>query len=284
MVAFLGVSVQELALLVIALLLAGCLTGILAGLFGVGGGAIIVPVLYELFRLLGVPEELRMPLCVGTSLAIIIPTSFRSYRTHRSKGAVDRDVLKVWAVPILFGVLAGSVIARYAPPEVFKLVFIAVAGFSAVRLLFGRESWRLGVELPGKPVLRAYGVVIGLLSSLMGIGGGQLSTLMLTFYSRPIHQAVATSSGVGLLVSIPGALGYIYAGWGRAAENPEIAALQFPLAIGYVSLLGAILFIPTSVLCASFGANLAHRLSRRRLELAFGVFLLLICIRFLLSL
>lgn len=282
--ALLGISVQELSILAIALVLAGCLTGFLAGLFGVGGGAVIVPVLYELFRILGVPEELRMPLCVGTSLAIIIPTSFRSYRTHRTKSAVDMAVLKLWAVPILLGVLSGSAIARYAPPEVFKVVFIIVAGFSAIRLLFGRESWRLGTELPGKLAMRIYGGVVGLLSSLMGIGGGQLSTLMLTLYSRPIHQAVATSSGVGLLVSIPGALGYIYAGWGRAAENPDIAALQFPLAIGYVSLLGAVLFIPTSVLCASFGANLAHRLSRRRLELAFGVFLLLICLRFLFSL
>lgn len=282
--ALLGIPLDELGILVVALLLAGCLTGILAGLFGVGGGTVIVPVLYELFRILGVPEELRMPLCVGTSLAIIIPTSFRSFRTHRSKGAVDLSVLKLWAAPIVFGVLAGSAIARYAPPEVFKFVFIVVAGFSAIRLLFGRENWRLGLELPGKLAMRIYGIVIGLLSSLMGIGGGQLSTLMLTFYSRPIHQAVATSSGVGLLVSIPGALGYIYAGWGRAAQNPDIAALQFPLAVGYVSLLGAVLFIPTSVLCASFGANFAHRLSRRKLELAFGVFLLLICIRFLLSL
>lgn len=282
--ALLGISVQELSVLVVALVLAGCLTGLLAGLFGVGGGAVIVPVLYELFRILGVPEELRMPLCVGTSLAIIIPTSFRSFRAHRSKSAVDLGVLKLWALPIILGVLVGSGIARYAPPEVFKIVFIVVAGFSAIRLLFGRESWRLGTELPGRLSMRIYGAVVGLLSSLMGIGGGQLSTLMLTLYSRPIHQAVATSSGVGLLVSIPGALGYIYAGWGRAAENPDIAALQFPLAIGYVSLLGAVLFIPTSVLCASFGANLAHRLSRRKLEFAFGIFLLLICVRFLLSL
>lgn len=278
------IPVSELLLLVVALAGAGALTGILAGLFGVGGGTVIVPVLYELFRILEVPEDLRMPLCVGTSLAIIIPTSFKSFRAHRAKGAVDTSVLKLWAVPIVAGVLGGSVIARYAPPEVFKIVFILVAGFSAIRLLFGRESWRLGTELPGKLAMRIYGVVIGVLSSLMGIGGGQLSTLLLTFYGRPIHQAVATSSGVGLLVSIPGALGYIYAGWGRAAEYPDIAALQMPLAIGFVSLLGAVLFIPTSVLCASVGANLAHKLSRRKLELAFGIFLALICLRFLLSL
>lgn len=278
------IPVSELLLLVVALSGAGALTGILAGLFGVGGGTVIVPVLYELFRILEVPEDLRMPLCVGTSLAIIIPTSFKSFRAHKAKGAVDTSVLKLWAVPIVAGVLAGSVVARYAPPEVFKIVFILVAGFSAIRLLFGRESWRLGTELPGKLAMRIYGVVIGILSSLMGIGGGQLSTLLLTFYGRPIHQAVATSSGVGLLVSIPGALGYIYAGWGRASEYPEIAAIQLPLAIGFVSLIGAVLFIPTSVLCASVGANLAHKLSRRKLELAFGIFLALVCLRFLLSL
>ena len=281
---FSSLPISDLILLVVALAGAGAVTGVLAGLFGVGGGTVIVPVLYELFRILEVPEDLRMPLCVGTSLAIIIPTSFRSFLAHRKRGAVDTGVLKLWAFPIIIGVLCGSVIARYAPPEVFKIVFILVAGFSAIRLIFSRESWRLGTELPGKPALRIYGVVIGVLSSLMGIGGGQLSTLMLTFYGRPIHQAVATSAGVGLLVSIPGALGYIYAGWGRAAENPDIVALQFPLAVGFVSLIGAALFIPTSVLCASFGANLAHRLSRRKLELALGLFLLLICLRFLVSL
>jgi uncharacterized protein len=278
------IPLSEFLLLATALAGAGAVTGVLAGLFGVGGGTVIVPVLYELFRILGVPEDLRMPLCVGTSLAIIIPTSFKSFRAHRVRGAVDVSVLKLWTLPIVAGVLGGSVIARYAPPEVFKIVFILVAGFSAIRLLFGRETWRLGTELPGRTALRIYGVVIGILSSLMGIGGGQLSTLLLTFYGRSIHHAVATSAGVGLLVSIPGALGYIYAGWGRAADYPDIAAIQFPLAIGFVSVIGAVLFIPTSVLCASFGANLAHKLSRRKLELAFGIFLSLICLRFLFSL
>lgn len=281
---FPGVTITDLVFLVVALLAAGCLTGILAGLFGVGGGTVIVPILYELFRIISVPEEMRMPLCVGTSLAIIIPTSLRSYLAHRSKGAVDGAVLRTWGPFVVIGVLLGSVAARYAPPEVFKVVFIAVAGFSAIRLLFGRDSWRLGNELPKGVPMKAYGIVIGVLSSLMGIGGGQLSTLFLTFYGRPIHQAVATSSGIGLLVSIPGMFGYIYAGWGRAAAYPDIAAVQFPLALGFVSLIGAALFIPTSVLCASYGANLAHRLSRRTLELAFGLFLLAICIRFAVSL
>ena len=118
----------------------------------------------------------------------------------------------------------------------------------------------------------------------MGIGGGQLSNLFMTFYNRPIHQAVATSSGLGILISIPGALGYIYAGWPRAAEYPDVAALQFPMALGYVSLIGFVLFVPTSIWTAPIGARLAHRLSKRRLEVAFGIFLLLVCVRFVVSL
>ncbi|WP_378944253.1 sulfite exporter TauE/SafE family protein [Mesorhizobium sp. ANAO-SY3R2] len=279
-----GISMFDLIWLAIALLGAGAITGLLAGVFGVGGGAVIVPVLYELFRVVGVPEEVRMPLCVGTSLAIIIPTSIRSFNAHKAKGAVDMTILKQWAVPVVVGVVMGSFIARYAPADLFKAVFVIVAGISAIRLLFGKDSWRLGLDMPGKLIMNIYGWIIGVLSSLMGIGGGQLSNLFMTFYGRPIHQAVATSSGLGVLISIPGALGYIYAGWPRAAEYPDVAALQFPLSLGYVSLVGLILFVPTSVLTAPLGARLAHALSKRKLEVAFGIFLLLISLRFLVSL
>ena len=278
-----GIEFQELLWLALSMLIAGGVTGLLAGLFGVGGGTVAVPVLYELFRYLGVPEDVLMPLSIGTSLAIIIPTSIRSYRAHLARGAVDTSLLKAWAVPVVAGVIAGSVIARYAPAELFKFVFIVVAGVSAIRLLFGKDSWKLADQLPGKLAIRFCGLIIGVLSSLMGIGGGQLSNLFMTFYNRPIHQAVATSSGLGILISIPGALGYIYAGWPRAAQFPDVAALQPPLALGYVSLLGFFLVIPTSILAAPFGVKLAHSLSKRKLEVAFGVFLLLICLRFLIS-
>ncbi len=278
-----GIEFQELLWLALSMLIAGGVTGLLAGLFGVGGGTVAVPVLYELFRYLGVPEDVLMPLSIGTSLAIIIPTSIRSYRAHLARGAVDTSLLKAWAVPVVVGVIAGSVIARYAPAELFKFVFIVVAGVSAIRLLFGKDSWKLADQLPGKLAIRFCGLIIGVLSSLMGIGGGQLSNLFMTFYNRPIHQAVATSSGLGILISIPGALGYIYAGWPRAAQFPDVAALQPPLALGYVSLLGFFLVIPTSILAAPVGVKLAHSLSKRKLEVAFGVFLLLICLRFLIS-
>jgi len=279
-----GIPLFDLAWLAVALLAAGAITGLLAGVFGVGGGAVAVPILYELFRILDVPDEVRMPLCVGTSLAIIVPTSIRSFNTHKTKGAVDMSILKVWAAPVVIGVVVGSIIARFAPADLFKGVFVLVAGVSAIRLLFGKDTWRFGLDMPAKPIMVAYGGLIGVLSALMGIGGGQLSNLFMTFYNRPIHQAVATSSGLGILISIPGALGYIYAGWPHMVDYPNVVAFQPPLALGYISLVGLLLFIPTSTWMAPVGALLAHRLSKRRLEVAFGIFLLLVCARFAASL
>ena len=280
-----GLPASEIAPLVVALLAAGALTGLLAGVFGVGGGAVIVPVLYELFRLAGVPDDVRMPLCIGTSLAVIIPTSIRSLAAHRAKGAVDMGVLRAWALSVVVGVVSASVIARYAAPEVFKAAFVLVAGFMALQLFFKRESWRLGTEMPvAGPVIHASGFVIGALSTLMGVGGGALGAMVMTSYGRSIHQAVGTSSGLGVLISVPGALGYIIAGWPKAAEHPDIAALQFPMALGYVSLIGFVLLIPTSVVVAPIGARLAHRLPKRKLELAFGTFLLVMAGRFAVSL
>ncbi|KUL96060.1 membrane protein [Bosea sp. WAO] len=272
-----GIPINDLIFLAVSLIAAGAVTGLLAGLFGVGGGAVIVPVLYEVFRVIGVPEEVRMPLVVGTSLAVIIPTSIRSFNAHRAKGLVDTSIIRIWALPVVLGVGLGSLVARYAPPDVFKAVFVAVAFVSAMRLLFASDRWKLGDDMPGPFLMRIYGLVIGVLSALMGIGGGQLSSLFMTFYGRPIHQAVATSSGLGVLISIPGALGYIYAGW------PKMDLLP-PLSLGYVSLIGFLLFIPTSIWTAPIGARQAHRLSKRKLEVAFGIFLLLVCARFFWSL
>ncbi len=140
------------------------------------------------------------------------------------------SILRVWAAPVVIGVIMGSVIARYAPADLFKGVFVVVAGISAIRLLFGKDTWRFGLDMPAKPIMLAYGWLIGVLSALMGIGGGQLSNLFMTFYNRPIHQAVATSSGLGILISVPGALGYIYAGWPHMADYPNVIAFQPPLA------------------------------------------------------
>jgi uncharacterized membrane protein YfcA len=144
-----GLEVSELLELALLLVAVGVLSGFLAGVFGIGGGAILVPVFYECFRLAGVPVEARMPLCIGTSLAIIIPTSIRSWRAHHNRGAVDMEILRAWRLPVLVGVIAGSVIARYAPERLFKIVFVAVAYSAAVRLLFSRETWKFGADFPG---------------------------------------------------------------------------------------------------------------------------------------
>jgi uncharacterized protein len=279
-----GLDVSELLELALLLVAVGALSGFLAGVFGIGGGAVLVPVFYECFRLAGVPLEVRMPLCIGTSLAIIIPTSIRSYLAHRARGAVDMEVIRAWWLPVLAGVIAGSVTARYAPERLFKIVFVMVAWSAAARLLLARETWKFGDDLPKGPLMKAFGFFVGLLSTLMGIGGGLFANLLMTFYGRPIHQAVATSSALAVLISIPGALGYVYAGWPAAAHYPEVAALQLPFALGYVSLIGALLVMPTSLLSAGLGVRVAHALSKRTLELAFGCYLLIVGSRFVLSL
>ena len=272
-----GVPLGEWVLLVAAVVVAGVATGILAGLFGIGGGAVIVPVLYEVFRVLGVPEEVRMQLCVGTSLAIIIPTTIRSYLTHRAKGAVLNDVLRAWTMPAVVGVAAGSVIAYFAPSAVFKIVFTVVVTVIAIKLLFGRDSWRIADEFPGRIAMAGYGFLVGVTSSLMGVSGGSVSNMIQTLYGKSLHNAVATSAGLGVPITIAGTIGLMIAGW------PKMALLP-PLSIGYVSLVGVAIMAPVSSLTASYGALLAHRLSKRQLEICFGLFLLLVSARFMASL
>src|SRR6202163_2716103 len=173
-----GLNPAELLQPALLLVAVGALSGVLAGVFGIGGGAILVPVFYECFRLAGVPLEVRMPLCIGTSLAIIIPTSIRSYRAHYARGAVDMEILKAWWLPVLAGVIAGSVTARYAPERLFKIVFVAVAWSAAARLLLARETWKFGADFPKGFLMRAYRFIVGLFSTLMCIRCGLFSNLL----------------------------------------------------------------------------------------------------------
>jgi uncharacterized membrane protein YfcA len=272
-----GVPLGELAWLALAIIAGGVVTGILAGLFGIGGGAIIVPVLYEVFRTIGVPEEVRMQLCIGTSLAIIVPTTIRSYYAHREKGLAVQGIVRFWWLPALLGVATGSVIAAFAPPAVFKIAFVVLASLIAGKLLFGRESWRLGDDLPPGPFGRGLGFLVGLASALMGVSGGSMSNMILTLYGKTIHQAVATSAGLGVPISIAGTVGYLAAGLPQQNLLP-------PLSIGFVSLIGVALMAPVSSFTASYGVRLAHWLPKRRLEIAFGIFLLLVSARFIVSL
>ncbi len=267
----------ELAWLIAALLASGLLMGFLAGLFGIGGGGILVPILYEVFNILDVPLEVRMHLAVGTSLAVIIPTSIRSVQSHYKHGAVDMGLLRRIGPPVLVGVLTGVVIASFVEAAVLKVVYILSTSLMAINLYFGRGRWNLGTEMPGRAVDRAVGWVIGTVSTLIGIGGGVQLTTYMTLYGRAIHQAVATGAGLGPIIAIPATIGYIWAGWSEASLLP-------PGSLGYVSLLGVAIIGPVSVYAAPIGVRVAHGLSRRKLEVAFALFLALMSLRFLISL
>jgi uncharacterized membrane protein YfcA len=272
-----GVPVSELLLLAALIIVGGFVTGILAGLFGIGGGALIVPVLYEVFRVIGVPDEVRFQLCVGTSIAIIVPTNVLSFLTHRDKGAVMMDVVRTWTLPAVVGVAVGSTAAAFAPAAVLKLAFVLVGSVIACKLLAGRDTWRLADELPGRAGMTAYGFFVGLAASLMGISGGSISNMILTLYGKSMHNAVATSAGLGVPITLAGTIGYVLAGLPQQALTP-------PLSLGFVSLIGFVLMAPVSSFTAPYGARLAHALSKRRLEVAFGCFLLIVCARFVASL
>jgi uncharacterized protein len=262
---------SDLILLALILVAAGGLSGFLAGVFGVGGGTVVVPVLDEVFVMLGVPDELRMPLCAGTSLALIIPTSIASFTSHRKTDSVNFDLLRLWSVPIIVGVIGGTVLARYVPAAVFKIVFVLVALLTAVRLIFPDRLPTLGQDVPRR--LRVpYGLTIGLSASLIGIGGGILSNMIMTFHGRAIHESIATSAGVGVMVSIPGALGYVVAGWDRMGLPPFSA--------GFVSVAAVLALMPTGFFAARLGARVAHHVSRRRLELCFATYLIMVCGQF----
>lgn len=265
-------SAGAVALLVMALGAGGLASGFLAGLFGIGGGAILVPVLYEVWRVLGIDPEIRMHMAVGTSLAVMIPTTMQSFVAHRSRGGVDIGFLRRLAGPVVLGVAAGALVASISVSTVLKWIWVVFASTLAAKLFQGRDDWRLGNDIPKSRLVELYGVFVGLICGLLSIGGGTYMAMFMMLYGRSIHQAVGTSAGFGPLVSIPGAIGFMIAGWG---------ATNLPLgSIGYVNLIGAAVVIPASVLAAPWGARLAHGISRRKLELALGCFLALIALRY----
>ncbi|TMJ31676.1 MAG: sulfite exporter TauE/SafE family protein, partial [Alphaproteobacteria bacterium] len=231
----------------------------------------------EVFGALSVPDEVRFQLCVGTSIAIIVPTNVLSFWTHRKQGAVNMDVVRTWSVPAIAGVAVGSAIAAFAPAAVLKIAFVLIAAMVAVKLLLGRASWQVADVLPGPAAMTGYGFSVGLGSSLMGISGGSISNVILTLHGMPMHNAVASSAGLGVPISIAGTVGYVLAGLPHESQLP-------PFSIGFVSLIGFVLMAPISSFTAPYGARLAHAWSKRRLEIAFGCFLLLVCARFIVSL
>jgi uncharacterized membrane protein YfcA len=271
-----GLPLSEIATLAAALVAGGLLMGFLAGLLGIGGGGIVVPILYELFRIAGMDDSIRMQVCVATSLAVIIPTSIRSARSHWRRGAMDFLVLRRLGPWVVLGATLGVFIAAHAPSSFLKGVFAASTLFMAGRMAFGNGGAIAAEKLPGQPWDGLAGAGIGLLSTLIGIGGGVYITAYMRLFGWPIHKAVGTASGFGPIIAIPAVTGYIVAGWNVSAG--------VPLMLGFVSIAGAIAVAPLSVLTAPLGVKVAHKLSRRTLEYVFIAFLLTVATRFIVSL
>ncbi|MEO1264405.1 MAG: sulfite exporter TauE/SafE family protein [Pseudomonadota bacterium] len=267
-----NLPLETLLPLVAGLLAGGVVAGFLAGLFGIGGGGVLVPVLYVFFGGLGVDEAIRMHMSIGTALAVMIPTSLSSLRSHARRGNVDGSLIRRMAAPVVFGVVIGSAIAKVSTGLAIQLIWIFFASLMAAKQFVGAKSWRLGDNIPTSKLLEVYGVATGIISTLMSVGGGAYITTMMTLYGRPIQQAVGTSFGFGPIIALPGMLGFIWAGWSVTGTPPG--------SLGYVSLIGAACMVPASVLTAPVGARIAARFSRRALEIAFGVFLTVIALRF----
>jgi uncharacterized membrane protein YfcA len=260
-------TIMTYLLFAAAMLGAGAVGGLLAGLLGVGGGIVIVPVLYQLFTLLDIDSAIRMHLAVGTSLATIVVTATVSTRAHLRRGAVDIALLRSWAPWIILGVIVGVLLFRSADSSALALVFATVALLVAGYMTIGKEGEHyLADRLPTGAPRYASGVVIGTLSSMMGIGGGTLAVPILSLCRYPIRNAVATAAAIGLLIAIPGTIGALASG----IDVPN----RPPFSIGYVNVLGFLLLVPMTSALAPIGARIAHSINGRYLRYAFGLFLL----------
>ncbi|PID46037.1 MAG: hypothetical protein CSB47_05850 [Proteobacteria bacterium] len=257
----------------LSLVVTGAFAGILAGLLGVGGGIVIVPVLFFLFQSFGVSPETAMVVATATSLATIVPTSISSIRSHKQKGNVDFDLLKRWTVFILLGVLVGSWLVTRVDGTWLTMLFGIIATLSALNMLFRTGKSALFQQLPGKAGQTVMGASIGFFSSMVGIGGGTISVPLLTLYNYPAHKAVGTAAAIGLIISLPGALTMLVLGT-TPADAPAGTW-------GLVNLMGFICIVPLTVLFAPVGASLGAKLDAAKLKKVFAVVLLITGLRML---
>ncbi|WP_439471517.1 sulfite exporter TauE/SafE family protein [Brevundimonas sp.] len=260
-----ALPLSEILILLAALVAAGLAGGLVAGLFGVGGGTVIVPALFYAFEVLGVGGESNLHVAVGTSLLTIVATSLRSLKAHRSHGAVDESVLKSWTPWVGLGGLVGAAIAGVASMEGLAVVYGVCLALIGLQLGFLPERFTLAKDMPTGWARRGVGTAIGGLSAMMGIGGGSFGGLVMTLCGRPIHQAVATASGFGVAIGAAAAFGFLVFGW-DAVGRP-------PFSIGYINIPAAIVMGVLTTAVAPWGAKLAHRLDKRVLRKVFAVYM-----------
>lgn len=255
----------------VLLLAVGAFAGVLAGLLGVGGGIILVPAFFYVFQALGYPDFQLMQVCLATSLATIIVTSIRSVMAHNKKGAVDWDILRSWAPGIVLGAVVGFFIASSLRSATLQMIFGVLAIIVGLYMTFGKAHWRVGDAMPTGVARIVLSPVLGFLSVLMGIGGGSFGVPTMSLYNVPIHRAVATAAGFGVIIAVPSVIGFL---------TVDLLAPP-PFTIGAVNLPAFILVIAMTLITAPWGAALAHRMDPKPLKRVFGVFLILVAINML---
>lgn len=266
---------QELLVYFMGLLITGVIGGLIAGLFGVGGGIVIVPILFWIFTSLSFPNEILMHMAIGSSLATIIPTSISSARAHYHRGSIEIDIIKKWAPGIFLGAIIGGLSGKYFSVNELKYLFASIAFLVALNMFF-KEPLRLGNNFPKSRLLNIImSSLIGLVSSLMGVGAGTLGVPALVALSVPIHKAIGTAAALGLFIAVPATLGLAFSGF-NIPNRP-------PMSIGYVNLIAFFIMFPLTVFFAPVGVKLAHRINQRALKSIFGIFLIITSIKMLSS-
>lgn len=252
--------------LIAGLALTGVVSGVFAGLLGIGGGAIIVPALAFALELMGFDGDVVQHVAVGTSLAIIIPTGISSALSHHRRGAVDVRVLKLWAPVIVLSTLIGGLMAGWYSGDALRIVFGVMAIFIAANIVLPFQQQLIGHLSASGLTHRIFAAVVGYISALMGVGGGSLSVPTIAALGATMHQAVGTGAAIGVFIAISGTIGFVVSGW-NASGLP-------PLSVGYINVPALLLIGVLAALTAPLGAALAHRLDQKTLKRVFAIFLL----------
>ncbi|WP_146587733.1 sulfite exporter TauE/SafE family protein [Puniceibacterium confluentis] len=266
-------DVNTLLPLISLLMVAGAFAGLLAGMLGVGGGIVHVPAFFYVFQTLGYDGPYLMRICLATSLAAIIVTSMRSVMAHQKRGAVDWDILRSWAPGIAIGALLGVMIAAALRTTTLQVIFGVTAFLVGLYLAFGRQSWRLGAQMPGGLLRALLSPVVGFLSVLMGIGGGSFGVPLMSLFGVAMHRAVATAAGFGVLIAVPSVAVFLLVGVPVEAQPPYM--------LGSVNLAAFAVAVSMTLITAPLGARLAHAMDAMVLRRVFAVFILFVALNML---
>lgn len=266
-------DLSMLAMMGVMLMVIGAVAGVLAGLLGVGGGIVLVPAFFYAFQTLGYGGPQLMQICLATSLATIIVTSVRSVLSHNKKGAVDWEILKTWAPGIAVGAVLGMLTVASLRSSTLQGIFGVLALVIGMYMGFGRAEWRLGQAMPKGLLRSALSPAVGFLSVLMGIGGGSFGVPLMSLFNTPIHRAVATAAGFGVIIAVPSVIGFL-----TLDIDP---AHRPPFTLGAVNLPAFGVIIAMTLVTAPLGVKLAHAMDPKPLKRVFAVFLTLVALNML---